>query len=119
MELISDFGFLSKVSGGKECESPDLAFTNAKNYYINLLPLCEKEHIRITYTVDGKGWSEFDEDNKCTRNLTETCYREKMCWKNLSGKEKQYVALPPLFVAACVVGVAGKLLYRYVENKVG
>ncbi len=119
MELISDSDFLSKISGGQEYESSELAFMNAKNYYINLLPMCEKEHVRITYAVNGEGWSSSNQGGKWTRNLTETCYKEEMRWKNLSGKEKFYVALPPLFVATCAAGVAGKLLYRYVKNKVG
>ena len=119
MKLISDSGFLSKVSGGQEYGSKEFAFINAKNYYINLLPMCKKDHIKVTYAVNGEGWSSSDQDNKWTRDLTETLYREEMCWKNLSGKEKLYVALPPMFVATCVAGVAGKMIYRHIKNKVG
>lgn len=107
---------LSMISGGISRKSNDCAVNNAANYYLSLLPFVNKDHIEITESTSG--WKDVPGNPDVKKSvIRRTAVRSDMKWKNLSGKEKLYVAAPAAGVAFVAAGVLVPAAYRYIKKR--
>lgn len=109
---------LSMISGGTSRKTDDYTMANVANYYLNLLPFVNKDHIQITES--SSGWQDVPGNPDVKKSvINREAVRSDMKWKNLSNKEKLYVVAPAAGVAFVAAGVLVPAALRYVKKRLG
>ena len=109
---------LSMISGGTSRKTDDYAMANVANYYLNLLPFVNKDHIQITES--SSGWKDVPGNPDVKKSvINREAVRSDMRWKNLSNKEKLYVVVPVAGAAFVAAGVLVPAALRYVKKRLG
>lgn len=107
---------LSMISGGTPRKTGDYTAVNVANYYLSLLPFVSKDHIEITES--SSGWQDVPGNPDVKRNvITREAVRSDMKWRNLSSKEKRYVAIPAIGAVFVTAGVLVPAAYRYIKKR--